>query len=204
MKKSQYERISELLLSSFRLKDRLRTGWELRGISAPESVADHSWGTAFLVLLFAGEESVDCCRALKIALVHDLAEAETGDIARRVFADEQTVSNDEKNRREQLAMERIAEISGKRTISGLWQEYEKSETKEAQFVRDMNLVDMCMQALFYQKNERYSEDKNNPHFKNFAYLDEFFETSRPRFSTETGRCLFNDIYKEYRQLIKDQ
>ncbi len=204
MKESQFDRVSKLLQYSYRLKDRIRTGWELRGISAPESVADHSWGTAFLVLLFSKEEGVDCSRALKIALVHDVAEAETGDIARRVYAEEQRVSNDEKSRKERQAMEYLAGISADHEIYDLWKEYEESETAAAQFVRDMNLIDMCVQALFYQKNGRYKEDHTNPHFKNYRNLDEFFETSRPRLSTETGKRLFDDIYKEYRELLDGQ
>lgn len=55
----------------------------MRDVRNPESVADHSWGTALLCLYFAEKEKVSL---------------------------------------------------------------ERSETKEAVFVRDMNLIDMCLQA----------------------------------------------------------
>ena len=62
----------EAALNALGLKERVRTGWELRGVSAPESVADHAWGTAFLCLLYAGVAGVDGNRACQMAVVHDV------------------------------------------------------------------------------------------------------------------------------------
>jgi putative hydrolase of HD superfamily len=64
-----------------RLKAAKRTGWLDRGVpnEEAESVADHSFRTAILAWLAAGEE-LDRDKVLKLALVHDLAEALTGDI----------------------------------------------------------------------------------------------------------------------------
>lgn len=77
------------------LKDVARSGWVLRGIERPESVADHSWGTAYLCLLLA-PAGIDRERSVAMALVHDLAEVETGDIPRRVAREAQPVSPEEK------------------------------------------------------------------------------------------------------------
>lgn len=208
------------LLRAYKLKDETRTGWELRGVREPESVADHSWGTALLCLLFAGEAGVGLERCLSIAAVHDLAEAETGDVATRVFPEEQAVSAEEKQVRELGAMKRLAaglkpqgrrraaeteELPGLQHAAGtlgifeLWKEYEENSTPEAVFVRDMNLIDMCLQALKYEKEKRYLEDPANPNFKNFERLDEFFATARPRVQTETGRRLFAEIHRLYKE-----
>src|SRR6056297_2108276 len=78
----------DALLDAYALKDERRTGWQLRGIDAPESVAAHAWGVAYLVLAlgdrFRGElPDIDLDRALRLAVVHDVAEAETGDVATR-------------------------------------------------------------------------------------------------------------------------
>jgi putative hydrolase of HD superfamily len=199
------------LLRAYKLKDETRTGWELRGVREPESVADHSWGTALLCLLFAGEAGVGLERCLSIAAVHDLAEAETGDVATRVFPEEQAVSAEEKQVRELGAMKRLAAgleraatlgrtaPPGTPGISELWKEYEENSTPEAVFVRDMNLIDMCLQALKYEKEKRYLEDSANPNFNNFEGLDEFFATARPRVQTETGRRLFAEIHRLYKE-----
>jgi putative hydrolase of HD superfamily len=64
--------------------DRLpRVGYAMRGVAAPESVAEHLFHVGFLVWL-AGreEEGLDLGRALEIALLHDLAEVRLGDLPR--------------------------------------------------------------------------------------------------------------------------
>src|SRR5688500_16712316 len=63
-----------------------RTGWIDRGVKPllAESVADHSLGVALLAWVAAIERhaegaTLDPQRVLTLALLHDLAEAETGD-----------------------------------------------------------------------------------------------------------------------------
>src|SRR5260221_8313896 len=62
-----------------RLKDVRRQGWVDRGVPDAESVADHSYGVALLAWAVARARGLDGERALLIAIVHDLAEAEVGD-----------------------------------------------------------------------------------------------------------------------------
>jgi putative hydrolases of HD superfamily len=193
----------EPLLTAYRLKDEERTGWVLRGVTRPESVADHSWGTALLCLLFAAREGVDADRAVRIALVHDLAESITGDVAARANAAAQGVSREEKARREDEAMGRLGAGLARTAPDGpdvraLWQEYEDSATPAARFVRDMNLVDMVLQAVVYEEGRRYDPERNRAAFPDFERLDEFFATSRPRLSTRTGRALHAAVEARYR------
>jgi len=193
------------VIEAFRLKDETRTGWELRGVESPESVADHSWGTAFLVLVHADEAGVDRARALEIALVHDLAEAVTGDVATRVagMGDPNGLRRKQDDERE--AMTRLTSgytAETARRIRSLWDEYEESETAEARFVRDMNLIDMCVQAYVYERDRRYDTDAPSEHFPDFEGLDEFFATTRPRLSTRFGERLFAGITDRYRSLAR--
>ena len=74
-----------LLDEMIRLKAVPRTGWLLRGVRDVESVADHSFGVAFIAMLLADraqaaglEVSVE--KVLRMALLHDLTEARTGDL----------------------------------------------------------------------------------------------------------------------------
>ena len=69
-----------------KLKSVPRTGWLDRGVEPlrVESVADHSFGVALLAWACALQRraegaAIDPERVLKLALIHDLAEAETGD-----------------------------------------------------------------------------------------------------------------------------
>lgn len=193
-----------LLRTAYRLKDEQRRGWVLRGISLPESVADHSWGTALLCLLFAAEEHVNEAEAVRIALVHDLAEAEIGDIATRADPEAPQVDAAQKAAAERHAMDELLFPLGgdpaADRIRRLWEEYETRETPTALFVRDMNLVDMCLQALIYESDRRYEADAENEHFPSYRRLDEFFATSAPRLSTDTGKRLFRTLYEAYRAL----
>lgn len=67
------------------LADLPRTGWVLRGVPAPESVAAHSYGVALVTMGLvdaarAEGHDVDGERALRMAVLHDAPEARTGDL----------------------------------------------------------------------------------------------------------------------------
>ena len=199
----------ELILRSLQLKEEARSGWVLRGVTGPESVADHSWATAYLCLLYAGPAGVDGCRAVSMAVVHDLAEAVTGDVATRVaeMSDPGVIA--EKRRRETAGMQDLLTLgdgcavdAGARTdtVQQLWEEYEESATPVARFVRDMNLIDMCAQALRYEEAARYDPVIPNHHFPDFQGMDEFFATTRPRLATAVGRELFDRLVERYSAL----
>lgn len=76
--------IARFLRRAARLKTLPRTGWLDRGLppAATESVADHAFGVALLAWIAAqaaADPALDPDRVLKLALLHDLAEAVTGD-----------------------------------------------------------------------------------------------------------------------------
>ena len=192
----------EPFLELYRLKDLTRTGWQLRGILEPESVADHSWGTALLVSRYCREAGVDCERALRIAVVHDLIEVRVGDIPRRVERRGKGVSEDEKRRREERAAAAISRETEWPEFEKLWREYDLGESAEAQFVRDMNLLDMVLQATLYAEEKRWDGESGAESFPTFQGLDEFFETSRPRVATELGRRLYEEVETLYERSKK--
>jgi putative hydrolase of HD superfamily len=173
----------ESLLGMYRLKAEPRRGWLHRGVRTPESVADHSWGTALLCLLFAEQEGVDPGRAVQIALVHDLAEAVTGDIivSSQQIAPEMAL--DDKTRLEREAMDRLVDAG---EVRQLWESYEAQSSHEARFVRDMDLLDMCLQALAYHRRD-----------PDLQGLDEFFVSAGPRITTATGRRLWQQAQRAY-------
>jgi len=103
----------DALLDAYALKDERRTGWQLRGVDAPESVAAHTWGVAYLVLALGdqfreGLPGLDLDRALRLAVVHDVAEAETGDAATRADSTADSVDAAAKEAAERAAMEDLA------------------------------------------------------------------------------------------------
>ena len=70
--------MKDTILEVLGLKALPRTGWERKGVPAPESVAAHSWGVSWLVLVLL-PPSLDLRRALTYAVLHDLPEVRAGD-----------------------------------------------------------------------------------------------------------------------------
>jgi len=190
----------EILLDLYDLKDERRTGWELRRIEDPETVAGHSWGAAVLTFLYGQREEIDIDRAIKMALVHDMAEYDTGDFPIRADSQAKQIDRNRKKKMEKEVMKRLDKKIDRELVLNLWEEYENSETKEARFVKDMDMVDMCLQALKYEKDGRYDKNEENPNFMEYERLDEFFATTKDRISTETGKKLFEEIKKRYTRL----
>lgn len=183
------------ILKSLELKEVERSGWSLRNVIAPESVADHSWGTALLCLIYGQDQNIDTERAVTMAIVHDLAEAETGDILTRAeAADADQPDRDEKEQKEREAITNLARGLDTSEIEDLWQEYETRATPEAVFVKDMDLVEMCAQALRYEKEERYEDSGTDGSFDG---LDEFFVSAEERIRTETGKQLLAALKQRY-------
>src|SRR5690606_8635035 len=168
--------------AAFRLKDEPRGGWVLRGVRDPESVADHSWGTALLCALYAEEAGVDTGGAVKMALVHDLAEAETGDIVAQADPADRSVGEERKAALEAAAVHTLLRDDFTE-LRAAWQAYEDRASAIALFVRDMNLIDMCMQAVIYHEEHRYDRAVAIPSRGGFTHLDEFFASAAPRLST---------------------
>jgi putative hydrolase of HD superfamily len=133
-----------------KLKTTPRTGWVRRGVPRYESVADHSWRVATLSLLLCGQDDMDANKCIQMALVHDLAECIVGDIA-----PDDNVSKDDKQKMEQDAMETLLQscpnIDAQMLVLDLFHEYEKRESKEAIAVKDLDLLDMIIQADEYEQ-----------------------------------------------------
>jgi putative hydrolase of HD superfamily len=126
------------------LKALPRAGWVRAGVARPESVADHSWGVAYLVLALC-PPGLDLGRALAIAVVHDLAEVATGDITPH-----DGVAREEKARRESSALEQLlAPLDRAAELHALWRELEDGSSPEGRFVKACDRLDMAIQARRY-------------------------------------------------------
>lgn len=137
------------------LKVLYRQGWLKRGIPRErcESVAEHSLGVAVLVcwLAEAYHPDLDLCRALRIALVHDFGEVYAGDIT-----PEDGIPRAEKHLLELQSVERVfGDLPGGDRYIELWEEYEGGTSAEARFVRQVDRLEMAMQASVYGQQGSY-------------------------------------------------
>ena len=136
--------IVDFLAFSARLKSEVRHSWLMDG--RQESVAEHSWQLAMFALVAHVhlEEPIDLLRTLKMVVIHDLMEAEVGDVP--FFAD--STLRREKLLREREAAQRIRERLGDPVgveIFELFEEYEAGHTREAQFVKALDNLEVQLQ-----------------------------------------------------------
>ncbi len=134
----------DALVEAVALKRVTRAGWVRHGIPAPESVAAHSWGVAWLVTALLPPE-MDLGRALSYAVLHDLAEVRTGDITPH-----DGVSASSKAEREDAAMAALTAALPAHLLA-TWRAYEAQRDEEARFVRQLDRLDMAIQAVAYRE-----------------------------------------------------
>ncbi|HEX2202392.1 MAG TPA: HD domain-containing protein [Longimicrobium sp.] len=172
------------LLRFFRLAGRLketpRAGWALRGVADAESVADHSFRLALLAFVLAprAEAGLDRERCVALALAHDLAECEVGDITPY-----DGVSAEEKRRREAEAMRRLDALAGEAGLFDLWAEYDAAATPEARFVKELDKLETAMQADEYAASGAAPADG----------LREFHRNAERRVTTPLLRALLDAL-----------
>jgi len=137
----------EMLRTAGRLKSVPRKGWVKKlGIEQPESVADHSYRTALMAMLYSDLRGLDTARVLRMALLHDLPEGVVGD----TIPGERT--RREKLRLESAAMKRILAAlprEQRERYYGIWREFNRGATREAMLVREVDKLEMAVQAREY-------------------------------------------------------
>lgn len=136
------------LLIELQTLDRVpRSGYLLRGVADPESVAEHVYHVVFLVWALAPRiPEVDSRRALEMALVHDLAELRIGDLPRtasRYFPD------GAKHEAERAA---LAEILAPlpEAARALWEEYQLGRSPEARLVKACDKLQLMLKVTVYE------------------------------------------------------
>lgn len=133
-----------------KLKKTKRTGWVREKVPNPESVAEHSFRMAVLAMIFAPSIGADPVKTIKMALVHDIGEAETGDIvtARGMNAG---LNLEDKIIKERKAFLKIFSLINGDEYVQLFDEFENNQTKEAKLVKQLDKLEMAIQALEYEQ-----------------------------------------------------
>lgn len=143
-------KLHSLIEYILKLKNIKRTGWISKAkILRAESVADHSYSLTALSMVFSDFLGLDTEKVMKMCIIHDLAESIIGDY----MPDE--ISVEEKQIKEDNAMKIIlSSFPDKIALlySNMWKEYCLNQTKEAYLVKQLDKVEMFLQANQYLKN----------------------------------------------------
>jgi putative hydrolase of HD superfamily len=150
--------IVSVLIELQRLKRLDRTGWVLRGFAnGTESVASHSFGVSVTAMLLADEllaqgVAVNVEKVLRIALLHDWAEARVGDMPRTATL---YFGSEARKQAETAAFSDLTEPldqDGQTAVySSLYHEYEERSTLEARLVKAADVIDLLVQALALER-----------------------------------------------------
>lgn len=170
------------LIDFFRMSGGLkripRSGWVEIGIDSPESVADHTFRTAILCMIFSDLEDLDELKMLQMALIHDLPEVITGDLT----PSERTSMA---KRREEDAMKELLCLLPERQrvkYANVWREYEECKTAEARAVRQLEKLEMALQGKEYECTELTKES-----------LERFFKSAEKAIVSPTIKRLLSYI-----------
>ena len=166
-------RMLELLAEVTRLKAVPRTGWLLRGVRDVESVAAHGFGVAFTAMLLADRArarglEVNVERLLRLALLHDLTEARTGDLPSTIKKHFDPEALRAADGRVASAMLSGLGPLGEQYLE-LWRDYEHRVSLEARLVKAADKLDLLLQAREYEKGGARG-------------LDEFWENAESDFA----------------------
>ena len=136
-----------------KLKATKRAGWLNHDIKNPESVADHSYRTAVLAMIFAKRIGADELKLIKMALLHDVADSVTGDIITE-RGNNVVYSRGKKLEQQKEAMEKILsnlKQEEHKELLNLWLEFEEGKSKEATIARQLDKLEMALQTFEYEQ-----------------------------------------------------
>lgn len=180
--KDAASRAIDFLTLTRSLKTTKRTGWVMRGVHNPESIADHMYRMSLMSMIASfSNGALDTNRCIQLALIHDLAEASVGDITPHCG-----VSDEDKHKMELNTMERIKEMLGPmmggEEMLELWKEYEGGTTEEARLLKDLDKIEMILQAQEYEAEGSHEKS-----------LDQFFTSTEGKWKTEIGKAWAKEI-----------
>ncbi|MBI4010353.1 MAG: HD domain-containing protein [Candidatus Aenigmarchaeota archaeon] len=181
-----YKEILEFLKFAGKLKKIERTGWVTwSNVQNPESVAEHIFRTAVFGLIVADIKKLNTEKVVRMSLLHDLPEAIIGDwdpIAKKKLGMEKWKA------KEKDAMEKLLSMlpeSIREKYAEAWKEFEEMKTKEAKIVRQIDRLEIIIQALEYL-GEGYKESD----------LKEFFDWHVDEFTDDDLKEIFDLVNKE--------
>ena len=163
------------------LKTLFRQGWLRAGIPREqcETVAEHTLGVALLALFLADAHfpQLDKARLVRMALLHDFGEIYAGDIVPG------KMSLEEKHELERKSVERVlGKLPNGREYLAVWEEFEAGQTAEARLLRELDRLEMGLQAAVYEQD-------------GLGKLDKFFDSADRALSTPELRNIFTALLK---------
>lgn len=173
------EAILAVFSDAGQLKTQRRAGWIRAGIVYPESVADHSYRLAVMAMLIGPRLGLDVAAMVRLCLIHDLAEAQVGDLT-----PSDRVTPAEKRYLEATTLGHLfAALPEGPVLYDVWCDYDSGATPEARIVRQLDKLELATQALEYEL--RYDLD-----------LTEFWLSARAKLTEPLLIQLYDRLWQQ--------
>jgi putative hydrolase of HD superfamily len=144
------------------LKRLPRTGWVVKGIKDPESIAAHSFSTTLIALILGiGRDDINLEKLLIMSILHDLSESQIGDLT--PSSTELLGGNENKRKLEKETTKKLFEYLDEKKreeLFAIYEQYINNETEEAKLLHQIDKLEMLLQADEYHK-AGYSKEKLN-------------------------------------------
>jgi len=142
--------IIEVFYEFNHLKSLYRQGWLRVGIPREhcETVAEHTLGVTLLALFLADEyfPELDKWKLMLMGLLHDFGEIYAGDIVPG------KMTLEDKHRLERKSVEQVfARLPKGNDYLAVWEEFEAGQTAEARFMKEIDRLEMGLQASVYER-----------------------------------------------------
>jgi len=145
-----------------KLKRTPRTGWKERKVKNPESVADHSFRTTLLGMLLSDSEKLNTEKVIRMLLLHDIEESIIGDITAicKVKMNKMDLKKKQLRAIKKVLSSLPRDLRNKYFL--LWKELEDEKSIEAKFCKDMDKLEMMIQAHDYEMEDKSNKEKIKP------------------------------------------
>jgi putative hydrolase of HD superfamily len=143
--------ILNLLSVAGRLKQIPRTGWVIKaGIGKAESVADHSYRVSLAAMILSDLLGLDTVKAVRIALIHDLAESYIGDLTPQQVEE----GLDKSSMEEEVMIKVLQDLPShvKHLYLEAWRDWVERASSEARLVHEVDAFEMALQAEEYAQS----------------------------------------------------
>ncbi len=139
--------VLQVIALAEKLKYEMRHSWLSNG--RQESVAEHTWRMSLMAILVQPylDKEVNMEKLLKMVIIHDLVEAEAGDIPAfdTMNSQELQLKKQENEQQAMLNIKHTLEGPLREELYHLWMEFEEKETYEAKVANALDKLEVKIQ-----------------------------------------------------------
>jgi putative hydrolase of HD superfamily len=129
-----------------------------------ENDAEHSWHLAVMAMILSehANEPVDLLKVIKMVLIHDIVEIDTGDVF--MFDTTRSHTNTEEELEAARRIFGMLPTAQAEELLALWEEFEAAESNEARFAKALDRLEPLLQnasnegGTWYEYDVKYDKE----------------------------------------------